>query len=60
MIETAKENGLKPFEYLNYLFEILPNLDITSPSAVDSLLPWAEGIPEVCRTPVKENNSASS
>src|SRR5699024_8467192 len=28
VVETAKENGLNPFNYLKYLFEILPNMDI--------------------------------
>ena len=30
IVETAKENGLNPFSYLNYLFEELPNMDITN------------------------------
>ena len=30
IIETAKENGLKPFEYLRYLFETMPNIDTKS------------------------------
>ena len=29
IIETAKENGLKPFEYLKFIFEAAPNLDLT-------------------------------
>lgn len=28
IIETAKANGLNPFQYLKYLFEHLPNADI--------------------------------
>ncbi|TYP77457.1 transposase IS66-like protein [Paenibacillus methanolicus] len=27
VIETAKENGLNPFQYLKYLFEQLPQRD---------------------------------
>jgi hypothetical protein len=30
IIEMAKENGLKPFEYLKYLFETMPNIDTKS------------------------------
>ena len=30
IIETAKENNLVPFEYLKYLFEKLPNMDVTN------------------------------
>ena len=40
IIETAKENGLNPFNYLNYLFEKLPNLDSRTDEALDRLLPW--------------------
>jgi hypothetical protein len=31
VIETAKENGLIPFNYLQYLFEKLPNMDLQDP-----------------------------
>ena len=43
MIETAKENGLKPFEYLEYIFQELPNM---TASFLDDILPWAEGLPD--------------
>ena len=46
MIETAKENGLKPFEYLKYLFETMPN---TRNEKYESLLPWSETLPDRCR-----------
>lgn len=45
MIETAKENGLHPFEYLQYLFEQLPSIDMKSESALATLLPWSERLP---------------
>ena len=51
IIETAKANGLKPFEYLKFLFETLPNSTI---SAMDSLLPWGESVPLSCRMPLAE------
>jgi len=35
IVETAKENGLNPFEYLKYLFEKLPNMDIEDKEKVD-------------------------
>jgi transposase len=40
IIETAKENGLNPYTYLNYLFERLPNLDSRDDAALEQLLPW--------------------
>jgi transposase len=50
VIETAKENGLNPFQYLKYLFEQLPQLDVPKdPQALDELLPWSSKIPLTCR-----------
>jgi hypothetical protein len=49
LIETAKENGLKPYEYLKYIFETAPNLDIAhNPDSVERLFPW--NAPDGCRT----------
>ena len=38
LIETAKENGLNPYEYLTAIFRKAPNLP--AHSSVDPLLPW--------------------
>lgn len=46
VIETAKENDLRPFEYLKFLFEALPN---TTTGAIESLLPWSVELPQCCR-----------
>jgi len=43
IVETAKENNLKVFEYLTYLFERLPN---TSPEHVKDLCPHSDKLPE--------------
>jgi transposase len=40
IIESAKENRLNPYSYLNYLFEKLPNLDSRDDATLDQLLPW--------------------
>ena len=41
LIETAKENGLNPFEYLTHVFKTAPNVDFRNdPSALESLMPW--------------------
>jgi transposase len=50
IIETTKENGLKPFEYLNFLLETLPN---AKTSQIDDLLPWSDKIPIECKTTTK-------
>jgi len=56
IIETARENGLKPFEYLKYLLEKLPNI---TTSEVDALGPWSEEIPEHIKMPtaIKEQET---
>jgi len=38
LVETAKENGLTPFDYLTSVFRLAPNLPLGS--SVDSLFPW--------------------
>ena len=55
IIETAKENGLKPYEYLKYIFETAPNLNLVrNPNAVETLLPW--NAPDYCLLIAAENN----
>ena len=46
IIETAKENSLKPFEYLSYIFEKMPNIP---EEEYHTLLPWSEDLPDCCR-----------
>jgi len=53
IVETAKMNRLNPFYYLQYLLEELPITKLTSPEALDHLLPWLENLPEECRTTFK-------
>jgi len=48
IIETAKENGLKPFDYLKLLFESIPN---STTAQLDSFMPWSNSLPPECRTP---------
>jgi len=44
IVETAKENGLRPHAYLTFLFEQLPNIDRQDPKAIEALMPWAEHV----------------
>jgi len=53
VVESAKENGLNPYSYLEYLFEMLPNIDLANKSALDELMPWAEDLPERCKSKKK-------
>jgi transposase len=50
IIETAKENGVKPFSYLQWLFETMPQLaDLSDPATLDRVLPWSDALPQDCR-----------
>ena len=41
IVETAKENGLHPFDYLEFVFNSAPGLDFgNDPAALERLLPW--------------------
>lgn len=44
LVETAKENKLNPYTYLNHLFERLPNLESRDAEILDQLLPWNVGL----------------
>lgn len=49
MVETAKENNLSPYAYLKYLFETLPNINVSDDAELDKLLPWAADLPVLCK-----------
>lgn len=47
--ETAKANGLKPYEYFKYLLEEIPKHgEFEDDSYLDDLLPWSDKLPEEC------------
>ena len=46
IIQTALANDLKPFYYLEYVFE---QLQLNKDVEVTQLLPWSEYIPEKCK-----------
>ncbi|MDO4561003.1 MAG: transposase domain-containing protein [bacterium] len=52
--ETAKENELKIFEYLNHILETIPNI---KPEQYHTVLLWSEKLPEACR--LKKNADGS-
>ena len=54
IVETAKENGLNPFAYLQYLFEQLPNVDIADTDVLATMMPWSEALPEWVRHPKRK------
>lgn len=55
LIESAKLNGLVPYEYLEYLLETIPTRrredGVIYPADLEDLLPWSDTLPEVCFQP---------
>ena len=52
--ETAKANGLKPYEYFEYLLTEIPkHQDESSTEFLADLLPWSKKLPEYIRKPKK-------
>ena len=50
VVETAKANNLKPFDYVQYLLEEIPkHMDDKNRSFLEDLLPWSEKLPERIR-----------
>jgi transposase len=49
LIETAKESGLSPYKYLEFIFDTAPTLDLfNNPDLAEALLPW--NAPLDCRS----------
>lgn len=52
IVETAKANNLKPYEYFEYLLSVIPeHMEDTDTSFLEGLLPWSEALPENIRKP---------
>lgn len=50
LAETAKANGLKTYEYFQYLLEqILQHQDKPLQTYIPALMPWSDTIPESCK-----------
>ena len=49
LVETAKANKLKIYEYLKHLLTEIPkHMDDTGMGFLEDLLPWSEKLPEEC------------
>ena len=50
IVETAKANNLKPYEYLQHLLSVMMELIYDADTAyLDDLIPWSENLPDVCK-----------
>ena len=46
LIETAKANQLKPYDYFEYLLTILTEIDINDDKELEKIMPWSKTLPE--------------
>ena len=50
IVETAKANDLRPYEYLKHLLSVMTeHIYDTDTAYLDGLMPWSENLPEVCK-----------
>ena len=50
LAETAKANGLRPYEYFKYLLEqMLLHIGDSTDAYIDDLVPWSDKILDYCR-----------
>jgi hypothetical protein len=55
VVTTARECGLSPMRYVEWLLEELPLAgDLDDPAVVDRYLPWSDRVPESVRIPSAE------
>lgn len=52
IVETAKANNLKPYEYFEHLLTVIPeHMEDKDRSFLEDLLPWSKNLPEHIRKP---------
>ena len=57
IVETAKENGVNPFRYLEFLLtEMMEHEEDTDYCFIDDLLPWSGSIPDICKMKNKKEH----
>jgi len=49
LVESAKENGLIPRRYLNYLLEELLKMEEVGKYELERLMPWHQDVQKSCR-----------
>ena len=50
IIETAKANGINPYEYLRYIFKYLPGVNFGQyPELLEDFLPWDPDVQAFCK-----------
>ncbi|MCQ2548465.1 MAG: hypothetical protein MJ134_00350 [Lachnospiraceae bacterium] len=47
-------NNLVPFEYIKYVLETMPKINVCDTAELDALLLWSKTLPGKCYAPTKE------
>lgn len=42
LVESAKLNKLKPYNYFNYILSIMPGKDLTDETVLEAIMPWGQ------------------
>jgi len=49
VVTTARNNNLKPYNYLVYLLKQMPNTDFENhPELIEKFVPWSKELPADC------------
>ena len=48
LVEGHKANGIKPYDYLLFLFNLMPTVKSFTPEISEMLMPWSEQVKEIC------------
>lgn len=51
IVETARDNGLHPRRYIEFLLTVLPN---STTSDLEQYMPWSNALPDYCRAPQRK------
>ena len=46
LLETAKANQLKPYDYFEYLLTALTEIDINDDKELEKIMPWSKTLPK--------------
>ncbi|WP_336296978.1 transposase domain-containing protein [Thomasclavelia ramosa] len=46
LVETAKLNNLKPYDYFEYLLTVLTEIDNNDDKELEKIMPWSKSLPE--------------
>lgn len=46
LLETAKLNNLKPYDYFEYLLSTLVEININDEESIEKIMPWSKTLPE--------------